>query len=215
LFAHFTVLKEDAIILKHHLRSSWGPWIEDKFFALIKLLIFLMPKSIQVLLKLFQPQWLDFKPYKMLAELPCEVMYDDKAVSSARWHGVKGLGSELVRRSEDIARSRGCSHTYALVTGNYSAKIFDKLGHTLIKAVNYSDFKDSRGEHYLKVKIITQISFKTNQLYLLSFISHYSIGHKRTCASESLPEGSVRSCQYVKCRQLKLGEKKTNLITEV
>lgn len=131
-------------------RSSWGPWIEDKFFALIKLLIFLMPKSIQVLLKLFQPQWLDFKPYKMLAELPCEVMYDDKAVSSARWHGVKGLGSELVRRSEDIARSRGCSHTYALVTGNYSAKIFDKLGHTLIKAVNYSDFKDSRGELYLK-----------------------------------------------------------------
>ena len=85
----------------------------------------------------------------------------------------------------------------------------------LFQAVNYSDFKDSRGEHYLKVKIITQISFKTNQLYLLSFISHYSIGHKRTCASESLPEGSVRSCQYVKCRQLKLGEKKTNLITEV
>ena len=36
------------MILKHHLRSSWGPWIEDKFFALIKLLIFLMPKSIQV-----------------------------------------------------------------------------------------------------------------------------------------------------------------------
>ena len=26
-----------------------------------------------------------------------KVMYDDKAVSSARWHGVKGLGTELVR----------------------------------------------------------------------------------------------------------------------
>jgi len=36
------------------------------------------------------------------------------------------------------------------VTGNYSAKIFEKLGHTLIKAVNYADFKDNRGELYLK-----------------------------------------------------------------
>jgi len=131
-------------------RSAWGPWIQDKIFALIKILVFLMPKSIQVSVKLFSPEWLDFKPYKMLAELPCEVMYDDKAVSSARWHGLKGLGTELVRRSEDIARSRGCTHTYALVTGNYSAKIFDKLGHTLIKAVNYADFKDNRGELYLK-----------------------------------------------------------------
>ena len=26
-----------------------------------------------------------------------KVMYDDKAVSSARWHGLKGLGTELVR----------------------------------------------------------------------------------------------------------------------
>ena len=47
------------MILKHHLRSSWGPWIEDKFFALIKLLIFLMPKSIQVKKKLsFIYSWL-------------------------------------------------------------------------------------------------------------------------------------------------------------
>ena len=29
-------------------RSAWGPWIEDKVFALIKMLIFLMPKSIQI-----------------------------------------------------------------------------------------------------------------------------------------------------------------------
>jgi len=131
-------------------RSAWGPWIQDKIFMLVKMLVFLLPKNTQIFLKLFSPQWADFKPYQMLAELPCEVMYDDKAVSSARWHGVKGLGTELVRRSEDIARSRGCTHTYAVVTGNYSAKIFDKLGHTLLKAVNYADFKDNHGELYLK-----------------------------------------------------------------
>ena len=48
VFTLYTGLKEDAMILKHHLRSSWGPWIEDKIFAVIKLLSFLMPKSIQV-----------------------------------------------------------------------------------------------------------------------------------------------------------------------
>ena len=128
-------------------RSAWGPWIQDKIFMLVKMLAFLLPKNTQIFLKLFSPQWADFKPYQMLAELPCEVMvfsrqgsrititnhwlvinllsissmmimttvmmkvimmmmiivtvmkvmYDDKAVSSARWHGVKGLGTELVR----------------------------------------------------------------------------------------------------------------------
>ena len=34
---------------------------------------------------------------KRLLQILAKVMYDDKAVSSARWHGVKGLGSELVR----------------------------------------------------------------------------------------------------------------------
>merc|ERR1711974_319843 len=93
-------------------RSSWGPWIQDKIFTLIKMLSFLMPKSTQILMMLFSPEWLDFKPYKMLAELPCEVMYDDKAVSSARWHGVQGLGTELlggVRRL--LGRGGARTHT--------------------------------------------------------------------------------------------------------
>ena len=70
-------------------RSAWGPWIEDKVFALIKMLIFLMPKSIQIAIlvclvsreklsqtfffKIFSPEWVDYQPYKMLAKLPCEV----------------------------------------------------------------------------------------------------------------------------------------------
>ena len=41
---------------------------------LVKMLAFLLPKNTQIFLKLFSPQWADFKPYQMLAELPCEVM---------------------------------------------------------------------------------------------------------------------------------------------
>ena len=36
-------------------------------------------------------------PVEMMDRLSCDSIYEDKAVSSARWHGVKGLGSELVR----------------------------------------------------------------------------------------------------------------------
>merc|ERR1712130_559003 len=131
-------------------RSAWIPWAEDKMMGICNSLPFLLPKNLKILMKFCQPAWLDFKPYKILSEIPCEVMYDDKAVCSARWHGVKGLGTELVRRSEEVARGRGCTHTYAIVTGKFSAKIFDKLGHTLLKTVKYADFKDQNGELYLK-----------------------------------------------------------------
>jgi len=131
-------------------RADWAAWFEDRIGGIFNSMPFLLPKKLKILMKFMGPAWLDFKPYKILSELPCEVMYDDKAVCSARWHGVKGLGTELVRRSEEVARGRGCTHTYAIVTGKYSAKIFDKLGHTLLKAVKYADFKDSNGELYLK-----------------------------------------------------------------
>ena len=37
------------------------------------------------------------------------------------------------RQSEALAKERGCSHTFVLATGKYSAAVFDKLGHTLVE----------------------------------------------------------------------------------
>ena len=54
------------------------------------------------------------------------------------------LGSELIRwsrsspatlvsrRTEALAKEQGATHTFALVTGKYSAIAFDRLGHTLV-----------------------------------------------------------------------------------
>ena len=36
-------------------------------------------------------------PVAMMNRLACDSIYEDKAVVSARWHGVRGLGRELVR----------------------------------------------------------------------------------------------------------------------
>ena len=36
------------------------------------------------------------------------------------------------RRTEALAKEQGATHTFALVTGKYSAIAFDRLGHTLV-----------------------------------------------------------------------------------
>jgi len=93
---------------------------------------------------------LGYDIWKVMRDLQCNKMYEDKAVCSARFHGIKGLGTEIVKRSEDLAVEMGCTHTYAIVTGIHSLKIFQKLNYNTLVCVNYADFKDENGELYLK-----------------------------------------------------------------
>ena len=72
------------------------------------------------------------------------------AVCSARSHGIRGLGSEVVRRCEALAREKGCSYTYLLATGNYSRRLFAGLGYQHLNTLTYSEFTDQQGELYLK-----------------------------------------------------------------
>ena len=63
---------------------------------------------------------LGYDIWKIMKDLKCTKMYEDKAVCSARFHGIKGLGTEIVKRSEALAAEMGCTHTYAVVTGRWS-----------------------------------------------------------------------------------------------
>ena len=69
---------------------------------------------------------------------------------SARTHGIRGLGSEVVRRCEELAKEKGCTYTYLMATGNFSRKLFSGLGYTHLDTLTYSEFRDERGELYLK-----------------------------------------------------------------
>ena len=60
------------------------------------------------------------------------------AVCSARSHGIRGLGSEVVRWCEALAREKGCSYTYLLATGNYSRRLFAGLGYQHLNTLTYS-----------------------------------------------------------------------------
>ena len=56
--------------------------------------------------------------WNMFSQLGTDKIYEAKGVCSARSHGIRGLGTELVRRSEVLAVERGCTHVYAILSGD-------------------------------------------------------------------------------------------------
>jgi len=136
-------------------RSSWVSWLLDRVpFNMPDWMMKIMPlpentkKNLPIMIKLFT--LLDYNVWRMFSVLGCDLIYEDKAVCSARTSGVRGLGTELCRRTEMLAKDLGCTHTYAAVTGKYSRRIFEKLEHTILTEVAYDTFKDEDGELYLK-----------------------------------------------------------------
>lgn len=94
---------------------------------------------------------LEFDVWKFFDKYQCQAIYDDRGLCSARGHGIRGLGAELIRRSEELGRQRGCDLVCAITTGKYSKLAFERGGYTCIKTLQYRDFVDSKtGELYLK-----------------------------------------------------------------
>ena len=56
-----------------------------------------------------------------------------------------GLGTELTRRSIEAAKSYGCGHYVACATGRHSQRIFQKLGFSIGRTVDYKEEKDKFG----------------------------------------------------------------------
>ena len=78
-------------------------------------------KGAPIILKLYN--LVNYNVWKMFNQLGCDQIYEDTALCSARGSGVKGLGTELCRRSEILAKELGCTHTYAAVTGTIIIQI--------------------------------------------------------------------------------------------
>ena len=101
-------------------KSMWMNWMFDKLFFHIPscLMTFLLPqeaKKVPIFMKLLA--LVGYDVWKMFDQLGCDQIYEDAAVCSARIEGVRGIGTELCRRTDLLAKELGCSHTYACVTG--------------------------------------------------------------------------------------------------
>ena len=101
-------------------RSDWISWIMDRIFSSLptSVLMYIMPKELHKFPIFFKiSRLLDYDVWKMFDKLDCELIYEGKAVCSARDSGVRGLGTELCHRAEQLAKEKGCTHIYAMVTG--------------------------------------------------------------------------------------------------
>lgn len=134
-------------------KDDWYVWLlETTLWFLVSYFSFLLPKRVATVLgtifRLFEK--LRYNVFDALKQYECDAMYECQGLCSARFHGIKGLGTALVLKSEKVAMQKGCTHAYVKVTGKYSYKIFDKLDYSLENTVLYDDFRDSNGELYLK-----------------------------------------------------------------
>ena len=102
-------------------------WGFEKVFGGMKNATYLFgrPKWLHTSFKLLD-EVEHYGPFKTMNQLKCDVIYEDLAVSSARFHGIKGLGTELTLRSEEVAKERGCTHTHAIVTGTIQFALSSK-----------------------------------------------------------------------------------------
>ena len=107
-----------AAIGNRKMRSQWILKIFERSFMSLPgwLLGTLFGNGVPIFLELIN--LVEYNVWKMFDQLGCDQIYEDAAVCCARGSGVKGLGTELCRRTEVLAKELGCTHTYAAVTGN-------------------------------------------------------------------------------------------------
>ena len=104
-------------------RSDWIGWIMDRSFFLLPtgFLWFVLPKEFEampIIQELFNK--VEFNAWAMFDHptFGCDLIYEPKALCSARSFRMKGLATELCRRTENLARDLGCKFIYAAVTGD-------------------------------------------------------------------------------------------------
>ena len=96
------------------------------------------------LLKVFDA--MGYNMEKAFERFGCHKIYEDKVVVVAGSMRRRGLGEELVRRSHLLAEERGCEYTYLWATGEYSGRMFQKMGFTLDSEVGYDQLKLPSGD---------------------------------------------------------------------
>ena len=122
-------------------RSQWMLKIFERTFMSLPYGLFeiLISSKAAIFLKLIN--LVGYDVWKMFDQLGCDQIYEDAALCSARGSGVKGLGTELCRRTEVLAKELGCTHTYAAVTGTNIV---------IQMTICYCFFQENILEEYLK-----------------------------------------------------------------
>ena len=58
--------------------------------------------------------------------------------------------SKYSRRTNDLAKEKGCSHVYIFATSVYSQHIFKSLNFQVLRELDYETYKDKNGSEFFK-----------------------------------------------------------------
>lgn len=95
-------------------------------------------------------QRLGFDVYRLMDRLKAKRVYVGSGVCTAPTHRAAGLATKLVAKSIEVAKEDGCEYMYLTVSGNFSAKLYDRLGFSVEGELDYDTFVDEKGERLLK-----------------------------------------------------------------
>lgn len=76
--------------------------------------------------------------------------YIGQGVCTAPDYRGHGLATRLVAASLELARTSGCDHVFVCVSGNYSSRLFDRLGFSVESELRYDEFLDKHGAPLIK-----------------------------------------------------------------
>ena len=93
---------------------------------------------------------LGYSVVKFIERNNAKKVYVGNGVCTASNYRGKGLATRLVAKSIEIAETGGCDYVYVCVSGNYSSKLFDRLGFTVESELRYDEFVDESGQPLIK-----------------------------------------------------------------
>lgn len=102
-------------------RTGWARWCTDKIFDLVVDygLIWLFDRKLHRICKinkLLISKWLGYNVWNTFNTYNCDKVLSAICLCSVN-SGIRGVGTELVKQSEELGREEGCAMTSVVVTG--------------------------------------------------------------------------------------------------
>ena len=122
---------------------NWG--------RIVKLFWWTMNRDTARSMHLFDAMYNDMRydPHMAMEDTGTTKVFVGDILSVSRSHRGMKLGTALTLRSMELARAKCCDCYFAILTSNYSQRIYRELGFTWLKECAYASIKDRNGKEVL------------------------------------------------------------------
>ena len=90
-----------------------------------------------------------YDPHMAMEDTGSTKVFVGDILSVSRSHRGMKLGTALTLRSMELAKDKGCDCYFAILTSNYSQRIYNGLGFTQLRECAYAKIRDRNGKEVL------------------------------------------------------------------